>query len=264
MAEPRTVDDGARPLIGVVGRRKQGSKIVDFPATHAAIDVDVFFADYARGVIEAGGLPVYLPLDVDPSGVVAQLDGIVLTGGADLDPTLWGAASETDRFPPEPSRDRFELAVLDQAEERQLPVLGICRGMQLLNVRDGGTLHQDVPAHARFDAAAGSVAHELAVQPGTMLSGLFGDRLHVNSLHHQTVDRLAAGWVVSATTSDGTIEAIEAPGRSVIGIQWHPELMPGRGNDPLFGWLVEEAREAGARRDGERPGRTTEVSWPGD
>ncbi|CAN5488564.1 gamma-glutamyl-gamma-aminobutyrate hydrolase family protein [soil metagenome] len=264
MAEPRTVDDHARPLIGVVGRRKQGSKVVDLPETLAAIDIDLFFADYARGVIEAGGLPVYLPLDVEPSAVVSRLDGIVLTGGADLDPTLWGAGSETERFPPEPSRDRFELAVMEHAEQRRLPVLGICRGMQLLNVRDGGSLHQDVPEHARFDDATGSVAHELVVTPGTLLHRLCGDRLYVNSLHHQTVDRVAAGWVVSATASDGTVEAIELPGLAVIGIQWHPEMLPGRAHDPLFGWLVREAREAQAHRSWGRTMRSTEMSWPGD
>ncbi|CAN5759386.1 gamma-glutamyl-gamma-aminobutyrate hydrolase family protein [soil metagenome] len=261
MTEARTDSDGSRPLIGVVGRRKQGSKIVDFPATLAAIDVDLFFADYSRGVIEAGGLPVYLPLEVDPSAVVGRLDGILLTGGADLDPTSWGGAgSETDRFPSEPSRDRFELAVVDQAVHHRLPVLGICRGMQLLNVRDGGSLHQDVPEHARFDDAAGSVAHELVVRPGTLLHQLCGDRLLVNSLHHQTLDRVAAGWEVSATASDGTVEAIEAPGLPVIGVQWHPEMMPGRANDPLFGWLVSEARGAAAIRGDGRAVRSQEMS----
>ena len=253
MAPQRSHTGTSRPLIGLTGRRKRGGQIDGFPRSLHDLGLDVFVADYASGVLEAGGLPVFLSPDGPAVELVERLDGIVLTGGADLDPALWGAGAETDRFPPEPLRDRFELAVVDGAMQAGRPVLGICRGMQLLNVHGGGSLHQDVPAHAGFEQPAGSVAHELAVEPGTLLGELCGERLLVNSLHHQTVDRLAPGWVVSATSTDGTVEAIELPGHRVIGVQWHPELLAGRPHDPLFAWVVEQARStaAASRRAGE-------------
>ena len=131
----------------------------------------------------------------------------------------------------------IELAVADE-----LPVLGICRGLQLLNVWAGGTLHQDEPAHARYDLAVDDAFDEVAVEPGSRLAALHGERIRVNSLHHQTVERVADGWVVTARSGDGTIEALEWPGHDVIAVQWHPELLAGASTDPLFAWLVERAR----------------------
>lgn len=233
---------GGRSLIGVSGRRKKAAQIAGFPETLADVDTDVYMADYARGVVDAGGLPVYLPPDAAPHELVDRLDGVLLTGGADIDPSWWGSPQETDEFPPELARDRFELAIIDRANTLALPVLGICRGMQLLNVHGGGSLHQDVPEHARFDQRPDGVAHELDVAPGTLLRRVCGGRLLVNSLHHQTIERLAPGWLVAAASADGTIEAIERPGVPVLGVQWHPEMLAGRATDPLFGWLVDEAR----------------------
>ena len=121
-------------------------------------------------------------------------------------------------------------------------MLGICRGLQLMAVADGGTLHQDVPPHSRFDLEPSTLIHEVEVTPGTVLHDLVGDRLPVNSLHHQTIDRLPAGWVVSARADDGTIEAIEAPERRALAVQWHPELLATRDVDPIFAWVVDAAR----------------------
>jgi putative glutamine amidotransferase len=122
-----------------------------------------------------------------------------------------------------------------------VPVLGICRGLQLLNVWAGGTLHQHVPDHARYDIPATDGVDELAIAPGSVLRELYGERHHVNSLHHQAVDRVADGWVVTARSVDGTVEALEWPGRDVVAVQWHPELLPGATTDPLFAWLVRRA-----------------------
>ncbi len=239
----------ARPLIGVVGRRKRGSQVAGFPANLADIDLDVFVNVYARAVTEAGGLPVYLPLHTEPAEYAGRLDGLLLTGGTDLDPARYGAPPHPALLAPEPERDRLELGILDLAADEDLPVLGICRGVQVLNVWAGGSLRQDVPAHARFDVAAGDRVDELTIVPGTVLHELYGPRLAVNSLHHQTVEQVASGWTVSARSSLGEVEALEWPGHDVIGVQWHPELLDSRAADPLFAWLVAQAsRRTSARQ----------------
>ena len=140
-----------KPIIGIVGRRKKGHMIEGMPEILHHLDLDLFMTDYSRGVEAAGGVPVWLPVEVDPADYIDRLDGIVLTGGADVGPDRYDAAAETDLFPPEPLRDDLELALMDLAVERCVPVLGICRGLQIMNVHGGGTLHQDVPSHSRYD-----------------------------------------------------------------------------------------------------------------
>jgi putative glutamine amidotransferase len=229
------------PLIGLTGRRKRGGDVRGFPASLADVEIDVYVNDYARAVTAAGGLPVHLPMHVDPAEFVGRLDGLLLSGGADVDPALYAADAETDLAPPEPDRDRLELGFIDVAVADEVPVLGICRGLQLLNVWGGGTLHQHVPEHARYDVAPADRVDELVVEDGTRLHDLYGSRHTVNSLHHQTVDRVADGWVVAARSADGTIEALEWPAHDVLAVQWHPELLPTSATDPLFAWLVERA-----------------------
>lgn len=246
-----------RPLIGLPGRRKTGAAIVGFPDILRDVDLDVYFADYARGVLDAGGLPVHLPFDASPVELVGELDAIVLPGGADLDPSSYGstldaAGPQSAMIDPEPARDRFELALVDGAFEHDVPILGICRGIQVLNVHGGGTLHQHVPEHSRFDVPPATIIHDLVIEPGTELAALYGTSVRVNSLHHQTVDRVADGWIVSARSDDGTIEAMELPDRDVLAVQWHPEMLPTRPTDPVFGWIVERARRRAAQRSNGR------------
>jgi putative glutamine amidotransferase len=236
-----------RPLIGLTGRTKRVGDIVGFPDSLADVDADVYVSDYARGVYEAGGLPVHLVGFLDPAAYAGHLDGIVLSGGTDIDPALYGAAPDPHVYAPEPARDRFELGLIDLAVEDDVPILGICRGAQLLNVWAGGTLRQHVPEHARYDTAAGDPVDVAMIQPGTRLHDLCGDRVAINSLHHQTIDRLPDGWRVAAVGGDGEIEALEWPGHDVLAVQWHPELMATRPDDPLFGWIVERARARQAR-----------------
>jgi putative glutamine amidotransferase len=231
-----------RPLIGLPGRRKPGSYVQDLPECLQGSDVDMAFADYARGVAEAGGLPVYLPLEAAPEDLVERLDGLLLTGGADLSPSLYNAAAETDLFPPEPDRDRFELALLEGSLAANLPVLGICRGLQLMNVQSGGSLHQHVPVHARFDADPATLSHTVALDPDSQVGRLYGPSIEVNSLHHQTVDRLGDRCVATGISDDGTVEAIEYRARNWIAVQWHPEMMTGRALDPIFTWLVAKSQ----------------------
>lgn len=234
-----------KPLIGLPGRRKKGRQIAGFAASWADVDVEVHIRDYSRHVAAAGGLPVTIPVDCDPMAIVERLDGLVLTGGADIDPARYGAARSADLGDVEPDRDQLEIALLEAALAADVPVLGICRGHQLINVAFGGTLHQHDPTHARFDLPIDAADHAVTVCPGTRLGAIYGADAKVNSLHHQHVDRLGDGLVVSACATDGTVEGIEIPGRDVVGVQWHPELLADSG---LFAWLIEQASRRLARR----------------
>jgi putative glutamine amidotransferase len=228
-----------RPLIGLPGRRKFIRQIEGFPASLHHLHVDIYFADYARAVYAAGGLPVHLPLDAEPEDWVHHLDGIVLTGGADVEPSRYGHdnhASDT-----EPARDEVEFTLFETALGDGLPVLGICRGLQLINVHQGGTLQQHVPEHSRYDIAPHEESHVLTITPGTTLHRLYGDTARVNSLHHQTVDAVGRGLTVTAVAEDGTVEGVEMSGMPVVAVQWHPEMM--NHDDPSFVWLVELARD---------------------
>lgn len=234
----------ARPLIGLTGRRKPARDVAGFPESLHQLPVDLYLAGYAQGVIEAGGIPVHLPMDLaldDVESLLQRLDGMVFTGGADIDPSEYGARPSWEPYGSEPLRDAHERSVLSAAIQQELPTLGICRGLQLLNVHQGGTLHQDVPAHARYDVPPDHEAHDVRFVDGTLLHRLYGPTASVNTLHHQTVDRLGSGLVIGALADDGTVEAIELQGRPVLAVQWHPEMMHGRAADPVFAWLVRTA-----------------------
>ncbi len=230
-----------RPLIGLTGRRKLAGRILDTADNLRHLTGDWYYADYARGVLAAGGLPVNLPMETDPSAYVGHLDGILFSGGADIEPSRYDAPAETDAFPPEPVRDQFELDLMEAANGASVPVLGICRGLQLINVSAGGTLHQNVPEHARYDIASSALSHEVSIAPNSGLARLYGTQLSVNSLHHQTVDRLGKGLLATAH-SDGVVEGLEHQTLPVLAVQWHPEMLETRDTDPLFGWLVDQAR----------------------
>lgn len=229
-----------RPLIGITGRRKTAGQIIGTPDILKGLEGDWFYADYARGVLEAGGLPVNLPLDADPKLFAGRLDGLLLTGGADIGPDRYHAAAETNEYPPEPQRDAFELALLAGAVEEGTPVLGICRGLQMINVFAGGTLHQHVPDHGRYDLPTTDLSHSVEITPGSTLESLYGSSIRVNSLHHQTIDRLGANLVVAAT-GEGAVEGIEHDLLPIVAVQWHPEMLPTRRKDPIFAWLVTQA-----------------------
>ncbi|GIR37861.1 MAG: hypothetical protein CM15mP49_32460 [Actinomycetota bacterium] len=135
-------------LIGITGRRRTGDKLRGSLEVMNHLSFEVYWVDYAEGIIAAGGIPVFLPLSLDPSEIIPRLDGILMSGGADIDPERYGADPEPELQSIEPVRDDFELKVLEKVYENELPVAGICRGLQILNVYAGGTLFQDVPPHA--------------------------------------------------------------------------------------------------------------------
>lgn len=208
--------------------------------------------NYADAVRAAGGLPLALPHEPDlAEAYLERVDGLVLTGGAfDIDPALFGADARHPSVTVKRRRTQFELALLKGALERDLPILGICGGMQLLNVALGGTLIQHIP-----DAVPGALAHEqptprdhpghdVALVPGTRLSQLAGClRLEVNSSHHQAVERLGDGCVSNAHAPDGVVEGVEVPARTFcIGVQWHPEFHVSTADAALFTAFIEACR----------------------
>lgn len=213
------------------------------------MEFDLHFADYPQAIAAAGGLPVELSRDADVDGIVERLDGLVLTGGADIEPARYGQDPDPDLGHVEPERDAWELALLEAAERKGIPVLCICRGIQLLNVAKGGTLRQHVDleegdGHPRFATSGREPAHPVQLAAGSIAAELYGDRTEVNSLHHQVIDELGQGLRATGHSPDGSVEVVEVEGEPVLGVQWHPELLARP--DPSFTWLVRAASRAEA------------------
>lgn len=207
---------------------------------------DLHFADYGRSVALAGGLPVELTRDADVDEIVAHLDGLVLSGGADVDPAHYQAAPHEDLGETEPERDPWEFALYIAARTKGIPVLAICRGFQLVNVAHGGTLNQHVEldegaGHPQWDVDGRKTTHTVSCRSSSLTADVVGGSLEVNSLHHQTLAELGEGLVVGATASDGVVESFYTLDASVLAVQWHPELLPAP--DPTFVWLVTTATE---------------------
>jgi len=211
-------------------------------------------AAYLDGITMAGGIAGLLPPQPVDAGTAARVldgvDGLVITGGADIDPAAYGHRHHPATDQPARDRDAWEFALLAEALDRHMPVLGICRGAQVINVALGGTLHQHLPDIGGLDGPGGEGGHRpgdavfatstVVISAGSRLAGLVGSGLEVQCYHHQAIDRLADGLVVSAL-SGGVIEAVEMPGADfVIGVQWHPE--ESLADLRLFGGLVEAAR----------------------
>ena len=234
-----------KPLIGISGRRLPATLLgPHLPAAMSSLQFDLHFSNYPTSIATAGGLPVELARDADVEDIVERLDGLVLSGGTDLDPSLYGHESHPNLGALEPERDEWELALLRAARRRELPVLAICRGFQLVNVAFGGTLHQHVEldqgsGHPQWDVDGRITTHEVTIVADTLTSKLLPERWPVNSLHHQILDRVGEGLTISAVAPDGVVEGLETPDGNLIAVQWHPELlaMP----DPTFVWLVSES-----------------------
>jgi putative glutamine amidotransferase len=244
-----------RPLIGLTPSimELEWAGALRLPAT-------VGWSSYTRAIAAAGGVPVVLP--TDGHGVeemLAALHGLVLPGGGDLDPALYG---ELERHPAvygvNPDRDRFEIALARAALARNLPLLAICRGIQVLNVALGGTLYQDLPdqhparADHRQQAAASEPLHAVRLAPGSCLARLYAAAsVPANSFHHQGVKAVAPGLRAVGWAPDGLVEGLESPAHDfVIGVQWHPEVMYEAHAEHLrpFAGLVAAAAAYRARR----------------
>jgi putative glutamine amidotransferase len=242
-----------RPLIGIV--------------SNFDVELDRYWsaAAYSRNVAEAGGAPVLLPYALTDCGVdevIDVLDGLVLSGGGDIDPrryaTQWvGTATNVVD-----ERDAFEFAITEAALDRQLPTFGICRGLQSLNVACGGTLHVDLSTadrrHADHAGALERLRHEVTVAPDSTLAELVGPKpFSVNSDHHQAVLEPGGRLRPVCWSDDGVIEAVEGTDTGfLIAVQWHPERIDTPQSRSLFSALVDAARQAMWSRGSSRPGRS--------
>ena len=234
------------PVIGITADSEQAGGYSKFP----------WFAlrqNYASSVAQTGGMPIILP---HSTGLVDRyldmIDALIVTGGAfDVDPKLYGATQIHESVQTKDERTRFEWSITQGALDRDMPVLGICGGQQLLNVVLGGTLIQHIPdsvpnclAHEQPNPRD-EVGHEIELRKDCLLHRLTGqERIAVNSAHHQAVDVVGHGAVVSAVAKDGVIEAIEHPAyRFCLGVQWHPEFLITNADRAVIGGLVEAVSE---------------------
>ena len=201
------------PFIAVPGRRTPEAKGLRTEAVAAG-------ERYLDAVRRAGGEPAIIAPTADTdrlAATLARFDGLLMLGGGDIDPRRYGAAEVHEMVRGVDDRqDEFETAALRVALDLDLPVLAICRGTQLLNVAFGGSLHQHIEGHRL-------VEHAVTVAPGSRLAGLGLERPIGHSVHHQSIDRVGGGLVVTARADDGTVEGVELPDRWVVGVQWHPE-----------------------------------------
>ncbi len=210
--------------------------------------------DYIHAVADAGGVPIVLPCTTDEEGLRSALDhadGLLLTGGADIDPSLYGEETLPCCGTVTRIRDDTELVLIRHALEKKMPILGICRGFEILNAALGGTLYQDIEqqygsavSHPRYDIPGGD-AHTVQYLEGTLLKSIMGEEKgYVNSRHHQGVKEPAAGLKICAQAPDGLTEGLEAEdGRPILAVQWHPESLYQRlpVQRRIFQWLIRAA-----------------------
>jgi putative glutamine amidotransferase len=241
------VSDPMRPLVAVTGRRL--GEFPKWPRSHATVSP----RGYLDSVTRAGAWPALIDPVGDPAGLLDRFDALVLTGGADLDPATYGQTPHEKTYGVSRGVDDFEIALARDAIARGLPTLAICRGLQVLNVALGGTLHQHIPEHpgvephGRPGEPNGGRTQEVDVEPGTLLAKVMGTNRPVATCHHhQSVSELGADLRVVARADDGIIEGVELvdPRGWLVAVQWHPEDTSATDphNQNLFDALVNECR----------------------
>jgi len=235
------------PLIGITTSEVRRPEIANAtPESEPPQPELVLGMPYVRALARSGAIPVVLPplaIELVP-GLLRPLAGVCLSGGPDIDPATYDAERHPDLGPVEPDMDAFELAVARCADAAGLPILGICRGCQTLNIARGGSLHQHLPDHRQAEPGW-MVTHDVAIEGGSLLAHAVGaEAIRVNSFHHQAVERLGDGLRAVAWAPDGTVEGIEGDNsRFVLGVQWHAETLDEveQPQARLFGALVEAA-----------------------
>lgn len=233
------------PVVALSARNMDG-----LPGIKAGMTAAILTHDYLLRVREAGGIPVMLPpIGELPGEILDRVDGLLLSGGEDVDPERYGAPRSPKLGDVDPLRDALELGLAAEAARRGMPVLAICRGVQVLNVALGGTLIQDLPSEQpsetahRQEAPSTEGTHPVSLSAGSRLAEIAGtDALLVNSFHHQAAKDVASQLRVAARAEDGVIEALEGPEGFMIGVQWHPEIQHGEFSIKLFAAFVEACR----------------------
>ena len=247
-----------KPLIGISGSIMLSSEI-GFDSRFASV-LPAFNSsprDYTEAIEAAGGIPVVVPLTLDEdtlSDTLDRLDGLLLTGGDDVDPLRYGEDHHHRIEKTNPIRDEFDLTLARMALDRNMPILGICRGCQIINVAEGGTLYQDISAQVKDSllhplvgiAPKWHKAHLVALDAESKLAKIYKTQdLWTNGFHHQAVKDVAPTLKAVGKTSDGVVEAVESPAHTfVVGVQWHPEMMLEKHKDvlPLFEAFVQAAQ----------------------
>ena len=240
-----------KPVIGITCSIRYADKNRDFSVIY---NIEYLNRPYFEAIEEAGGIPILLPNFNNPKlikDVLSLVDGLLFSGGNDIYPESYYQNRKAKLTYPTLERDRFEMELFDQAQKNGLPILGICRGMQLMNVAFGGTLWQhfrlnpEYLNHARKDTNLRPRKHVIGIEKESLLYRIVREGVvTVNTSHHQMIDELALDFKVSAkSVKDDVIEAIEHKNKPILGVQWHPETMKGLSSKRIFKWLVEEGRK---------------------
>lgn len=236
-----------KPIIGITGYHER----------EKSVDTVKVNRTYCEAVGHAGGIPLVIPIFMDGGSapeVLDRIDGLLLSGGPDVLPLIFDETPHHRIGAIDARRDQWEIALFKEAYGRDMPILGICRGVQLMNVALGGSLYQDIHsqvklAHAHYakDTPMDTLFHRVKIETGRRLHGIFGkDSLMVNSYHHQALKHVAEGLVIGAVSRDGIVEGVEAPDkRFAVGVQWHPEALwrEHADHERLFKAFVESAKE---------------------
>ncbi|ATV69823.1 MULTISPECIES: gamma-glutamyl-gamma-aminobutyrate hydrolase family protein [Fusobacterium] len=239
-----------KPIIGI-----SSSVIVDDSGNFAGYKRAYVNKDYVDAVVRAGGVPLIIPFTTDKEVIISQvqvIDALILSGGHDVSPYNYGQEPNPKLGETFPERDTYDMLLLEESKKRNLPILGICRGSQIINVAAGGTLYQDlslIPGNVLKHNQVSKPTlktHKIQIEENSIISEIFGKETMVNSFHHQALDKVADDFKVVARASDGVVEAIEHKTyKFLVGVQWHPEMLAVECDEAreLFKRLIEEAKK---------------------
>lgn len=209
---------------------------------------------YSQAVYVGGGVPVIAP-ELCPEELSELCDGLLLSGGADVDPDLYGEEKLNDTVNTDPIRSQFEVPLIKAFVAKKKPIMSICRGTQMMNVVLGGSLHQDLVEEFGYVHMNGKIRHYVYAEPGSILANLFGEKFKTNSTHHQAIKTPAPGFKITAHSIEGIVEAYEHESLPIFGTQFHPERLTDKYNDgrtpdfaPLFKYFINVVREDAEKR----------------